>query len=78
VDQRPGAHRARFNGGKQLAVAQPVIAKIPPGLAQRDDFRVRGRIVVGERAVPAASDDAVVADDDRAHGHFARFQRALR
>ncbi|MNC91992.1 hypothetical protein D3C83_83450 [compost metagenome] len=41
------------------------------GLAQSDDFGMRGRVIGGNRPVVAAADDRSVADHDGPDGHFA-------
>ena len=47
------------------------------GLAQSNGLRVRGRVGVGDVAVPAAAHDAAFADDDCADGNFRSFECAL-
>jgi hypothetical protein len=71
------AHRARFNCSKQLAVAKPVITDVSSSLAEGDNFGVCGRIAIRQVAVPASSDDATGADDDRSYRDFARFESPL-
>lgn len=47
VDERSGAHRARFNCSKQVTVAQTMVTEVLRGIAQRDDFGMSGWIVIG-------------------------------
>ena len=77
MHQRSGAHRARLNCNKQLAVFQAMVTDGCTGFAQRDDLGVGGRIGLGDVAVPSAADDLVVAYYDRADRNFPGFQRAL-
>jgi hypothetical protein len=78
VHQRSGAHWARFNCSKQVALGEAVVTDGCTGLTQRDDFGVGGGIVVADIAVPAASDNSSVAYDHRSYRDFAGFEGALR
>jgi hypothetical protein len=78
VHQRTGAHRARFNCSKQVAVLQAMVTDGYTGFAEGYDFGMGCGIVVDDVAVPAAADDAAFADYDRSYWDFARFERALR
>ena len=73
----PGAHRARFNCNKELAVFQTMVTNGRTGFAQRDDLGVGGRIGVGDVAIPSAAYDLAVADHDRADRDFSSFECAL-
>jgi len=64
------AHRARFNCSKQFAVAKAVITEVSSGLAQGDNFGVRGGIGIGQVAVPASPDDAAGVDNDGSYGNL--------
>lgn len=77
MQQRTGTHGAGFNRGKQVAFSQTVIAEDSSSLAQGEDFGVRGGVGGGDVTVPAATNDASVADHDSADRNLAGFQRAL-
>jgi hypothetical protein len=77
MNQRPGAHRARLNCSKELAVSQTVVAKDGAGGTQGYDLGVRGGVVVGQVPVPAPADQLPGAYDDRSYRHFAHLQSAL-
>jgi hypothetical protein len=77
VHQGAGAHGARFNCSKEFAVSEAVVAQGGAGFSQGDDFRVGGRVAVGEVAIPASTDDLAVMYHDSAHGNLAGFQGAL-
>ena len=64
------AHRARLNCSKQFAVAKAVITEVSSGLAQGDNFGVRGGIGIGQVAVPASPDDAAGVDNDGSYGNL--------
>jgi hypothetical protein len=75
---RSRTHGARLNCSKQFAVAKPVVTEVSSRFAQRHDFRVRARIVVGKVAIPASSHYATGAHHHCSYRHFARLQGALR
>ncbi len=77
MNGRSRAHGARFNGSKQLAVAEPVITDVSSRLAQGHDFSMSAGIVVGEVAIPSSSHHAPCAHNNRSHRYFARLQCAL-
>ncbi len=64
------AHGTRFNCNIQVAPRQAVVPQLPGGAPQRQDFRVRGRIVQVDGPVVGAGYDCALADYDRSHGHF--------
>ena len=64
VHQSSGAHGARLNCNKQLAVSQAMVTEVCTGFAQGDDFGVSSGIVVGDIAVCPAAYDLAVADDN--------------
>ena len=78
VHQRAGAHGARLNCNKQLAVSQTMVTDDCAGFPQSDDLGMRTRVRVGEIAIPAPSDDIAIAHYDGAHRDFSGFERALR
>ena len=77
VNGRSRAHGARLNCSKQFAGAKTMITEVSSGLAQGDHFCVRGGIVVGDIAIPSASDNLTRLHHDRADGHFSSLQGAL-
>src|SRR5688572_16345004 len=56
IDERPGAHRTRFEGDDQRAVVEAPVADNPGGVADGEDLCV-GRWVAGELALVAAGGD---------------------
>jgi hypothetical protein len=78
VGDGSGAHGAGFDGDKEFAIAEAIIAKSFSGFAKGEDFGVGGRVGVGDRAIGAASDYLVAADDDGPDGNFAECGRSLR
>jgi hypothetical protein len=77
VHHRAGAHGARFNCNKQIAVFQTVVTKGSTGFAQRHDLGVGRGVRVADVAIPSAPDDPSIAYNDRSDGNLARIQRAL-
>ena len=77
-NQRPGAHDARLESAIQCCAFQTIIADGFRRGPQRQDLRMRGRIVPRDRAVPSAADDRAVAFHYRAHGHFPGGRRFTR
>lgn len=78
MNHRSRTHGAWFNCNKQVTAAQPVIAKVPPGRTQRDDFRVCRRIVLGKITVPSLADYRSLIDDYCPHRYLPNLQRSLR
>jgi hypothetical protein len=72
VGDGAGTHRARLEGHIKITIEQPVVTNGLPGLAERQDLRVRRGVVSAERAVASPAYDTRVADDDSADGHFAQ------
>jgi len=77
MNRRSRAHGARLNCSKQFAVSKTVVTDVSSRLAQRQDFRMRGGIVVAEIPIPSSSDHASRAHHHRSHWHFACLKRAL-
>jgi hypothetical protein len=77
VDQGTRAHGARLNCSKQLAVSEAMVTNDSTRFAQGHDLGMGGWIMAGEIAIPASGDDPAVADNDCAHGDFARLERPL-
>ncbi len=61
-----GAHHARFERDIKVAIGKALGAERSACRTNRDHFSVRGRIVVGERAVTGTGDDAAVMHDNAA------------
>ncbi len=76
LDNRPGAHCARLDCNIEGAVRKAVVRKLPPRPAQREDFRVRGRIIQMNRPIVGARDHAPVLYNDGAHRHFSLLKSA--
>ena len=78
LDHSPSAHRTRLNCNKQLTVSKPVVTNETTGLSQRNDFSMRGWIIVPNIAVPSARNHAAVTDHYCSHRHLTFFQGPLR
>lgn len=70
-----GAHRARLQGDVEIAAEKPVVAEAEAGLTESDNLGVGGGVGVADDAVLAFSQDAVVMNDDAAHGDLAGLLR---
>jgi hypothetical protein len=77
VYQGSGAHRARLNCSKQLAVAKAMVSDGCASLAKRNNLGVGGGVTVREIAVPPVRDNAALANHNCSDRHLAGFQRAL-
>ncbi len=77
VNQRPRAHRARFHRDVQRRAGQAVVSKSQGRGAQRNDFRVRGRVVSTDRLIGAFADNLPLVRDDGTNGHLT-FPRGAR
>lgn len=74
VDERAGAHDARFEGDVECGAAEAVIAEGEGGGAEGEDFGVGGGVDGGDRGVAGFGEErAVRADNDGADGGFAGF-----
>ena len=78
VDQRPDAHQAGLDRDVQGRAGQAIVADAACGIANRDDLRVRGRVLRRDRLIEPASDDFLVHDDDGADRHLAGVTGAAR
>jgi hypothetical protein len=78
VHHSAGAHRARFNCNKQLAVSQTVVTHGRPRLSEGDDFGMSGGVEVGDVAIPSTAYDSSLEDDDSSHGNLIHFEGAPR
>lgn len=76
-DSRKGDRRSAHGAGLQrdieVAIGQPLAADDFGGLPDRKDFRMRGRVAVGQGPVPGGRDHLLVAHDHAADRHFAGF-----
>lgn len=77
VDQRAGTHRAWLDRGKQVTIAEPVIALGEPGFAKRNYFRVGRGIGKGDIAIESPTDDFALVHNDSTNGHFSSFEGTL-
>ena len=79
VDQPPnsrmrncaGAHGARFNRDKEIAIQKPIVAEGLTGLAEGKNFSVRRGIVGANGPITSSTYDLAVMNYHRAHRHFA-------
>jgi len=63
---RGGTHRARFERHVEIAAREPLAIEGPRRLLNREDFRVRGRVLAGARQVVRLGDHGAIRPDD--HG----------
>src|SRR6266567_7290866 len=77
MHQRAGAHRARFNCNKQVAVFQTMVTDGCTGLAQGDYLGVSRGISSGNVAIPSAAYDSALADHNRTYRNLSLFQSSL-
>ena len=75
--QRAGAHRARLNCNKQLALAQTMVTDMSTSFSKRKNLGVSSGIGVGDVAVASAAHDALITNHNRANRNFAGLKRAL-
>ena len=78
MHHRSGAHGARFNCNKQVAVFQTMVTNRGTGFAKRHDLGVRAGIGIRNVAVPSPAYNASVTYDDRANRNLSGFQSSLR
>lgn len=78
VDQRASTHRARLDRGKQITIAQAVIAHGGAGLAKSNYFGVGSGIRKGDVAIEAPADDFARMHNHGTDRHFSRFEATLR
>ena len=75
---RPRTHRARLQRDIKIAIDQPLGPDRLGGLPDRQNFGMRGRIAVGQRAVAGRGDDLVTADNDASDRDLAGFSGIFR
>ncbi len=78
VDNRSHAHQTRLDGDIQPDTRQPVVAHRPRRFAQRQNFRVRRRVLRSYRPIEPAPDHHAVRHDHGANRHLARGRRQRR
>ena len=67
---RRRAHGAGLERHIEIAICEALGAECSRRLPDRQQFGVRGRVAVGQRAVAGAGDDFTVAHDDAADRHL--------
>jgi hypothetical protein len=67
-----GTHRTGFERDEQFAPGQSIVAQIARRVTQGRDLCMRRRIVVADRRIEAAPNDAPRLHDDRADRHLAQ------
>ena len=78
MNQRSRAHRARLNCSKQVAVPQTMVADRSACLPQRNHFRMRRWVAIGNVPIEPAADKLTFMHDYSPDWNFANFERALR
>lgn len=71
MSDRARAHCAGFEGDKEVAPVEAIVAKPCRRGANRDDFGMRGGIVRFAGTIMAFADNRAILDDDCADRHFA-------
>ena len=77
MHQGAGAHGARFNCNKQLALSQTMVTNGSTRFTQRNNLGVRCRIRILDVPIPSLPHDISVAYDDGSNRNFPHFQRSL-
>ena len=73
MGNRACAHRAWFQRNVKVAAGQAEVAATRCGRANRNDFRMGGRIIVAPIAILALTDDDAIARNDRSDRHLSGF-----
>jgi hypothetical protein len=68
---RRRTHRAGLQRHIEIAIRQPLAAERARGLADREQFRVRAWVPVGQRAIAGTADHIGTPNDPAADRHFA-------
>ena len=71
LNDRTGAHGAGLERDVKSGVGKAVVAEDSRGLAQDDDFGMRGGVIVAYGAIAGAREVRIVANEHRADGDFA-------
>jgi hypothetical protein len=77
VHHRTGAHGARFNCNKQIAVSQAIVINRYTGFAESYDLRVGSRVAVRDVAVSSTTDNFSFTHNDRANRDFSQLESTL-
>jgi hypothetical protein len=77
MNHRAGAHRARLNCNKQLAIFQTMVTEGDTGFAQRNDLGMCRGIAISNVAVPSPADNLSIVHDDCADRNFSGLECAL-
>ncbi len=75
---RAGAHRAWLERHIKIAAIEPLIAERPGRGADREQFGMRGRIMVTDGAVARLGDDLAISHHDAADRNLAGGLRGTR
>jgi len=78
LHERAGAHGARLDRHIDCGSEEAMVAGLPRGLAQGQDFCVRGRIAICDGPISRGGKDAVFQHDDGSNGHFSAQRGGLR
>src|ERR1700678_2003639 len=78
MHHRTGAHSARLNCNKQVAVRQAMVTDGCSGLAQRNNFGVSRGIMLADITVPSTPDNLLPQYHHGSNRNFASFEGALR
>lgn len=70
VDDRAGAHGARFLGDVEVAVGEPPVADGGLGLGDGEHFGMGGGVLEHFDLVPSTGDDFAIAHDHGTDGHL--------
>ena len=76
LNDRAGAHGAGLQSDVKSGVGKAVVAEDSRGLAQDDDFGMRGGVIVANRAIAGAGEVRIVVNEHRADGDFAGVGRS--
>lgn len=71
LDDRTGTHGAGLEGDVENGASKAMVAEEARGFPKDDDFGVRGRIVIANRAIARAHENGIVVDEYGADGDFA-------
>jgi hypothetical protein len=74
LDHGSSAHNAGLEGNVESGAVKPVVADLLSGVAQGDDFRMRSRVLVTDRAIACAGNHVALEDQSGADRDFAAFR----
>jgi hypothetical protein len=75
LNDRTGAHGARFEGDVEDGASKAIVAEEARGFPKDDDFGVSGRVVIANSAIARACQGGIVVDENSADGDFADVSR---